>query len=177
MKISVKSIALCGMFVALLIGAQFALAWAPNVEVVTVLLLSFSLYFHKWNGMLVATVFSVVRCVIFGFYPTVIILYIVYYNAFAFLFGTVGEKLGKSLTLIQFIIIIVLTVIMTACFTLLDDVITPVFYGIDFKGYFLASLPFMLTQCISSVVTVTFLLIPLLKAYALIDRTKFEIKK
>ena len=42
--------------------------------------------------MITATCFSLLRCLLFGFYPNIIILYLIYYNLFALLFGTLGKK-------------------------------------------------------------------------------------
>ena len=52
----------------------------------------------------------------------------------------------------------------TAAFTLLDDAITPIFFGFGIKetqAYFYASLPFMLTQCICTAISVGVLFFPL----------------
>lgn len=76
--------------VALLIALQYALSWVAGVEVVTVLLLCFCWSFGVRAGMLAAVSFSLLRCLLFGFTPQVIVLYLVYYPAFAATFGAVG---------------------------------------------------------------------------------------
>ena len=78
--------------VALLTAVQFALSFVAGVELVTVLLLCFCYVFGIYYGLLTATAFSLVRCVLFGFVPNVVILYLIYYSLFAVLFGRLGHS-------------------------------------------------------------------------------------
>lgn len=86
-----KKIAVCAVTVALLIAVQFALSFVSGVELVTVLLLCFCYTFGAACGMLVATAFSLIRCLLFGFMPNVVLLYLIYYNLFALLFGSLKK--------------------------------------------------------------------------------------
>ncbi len=156
-----KEIALNGVFTALLIGGQFVLSGISGVEIVTVLLLSFSYYFGIRRGLFVANAFSLLRCLIFGFFPNVIILYLVYYNLFVLAFGLLGIRFKKELNLVIHIILVIAACIMTIIFTGLDDIITPLYYrfSIDaMKAYALASLTAVIPQVICTIVTVSFLL-------------------
>ena len=156
-----KEIALNGVFTALLIGGQIVLSGISGVEIVTVLLLSFSYYFGIRRGLFVANAFSLLRCLIFGFFPNVIILYLVYYNLFVLAFGLLGIKLKKELNLVIHIILVIAACIMTIIFTGLDDIITPLYYrfSIDaMRAYALASLTAVIPQVICTIVTVSFLL-------------------
>lgn len=85
------AIAYTAMMTALLIGGQVALGFVAGIEVVTVLLLTFSYCFGIWCGVYAAIAFSLLRCFIWGFYPSVILLYLVYYPLFAALFGLLGK--------------------------------------------------------------------------------------
>ena len=164
----VRDIALIGVFTALLIGGQLALSAVSGVEVVTVLFLSFAYHFGVRRSLLVANAFSLLRCLIFGFFPTVIILYLVYYNLFAVIFGLVGRLLGGKMNVKIHVLLIILAVILTACFTLIDNVITPLFYGFSpetAQGYFIASLTTMIPQIICAFATTLLLLRPLILAY------------
>ncbi len=87
-----RRIALCAVFVALLISVQYVFGFVPGVELVTVFLLCFCYAAGPFAGMVTATAFSLLRCLVFGFAPNVIILYLVYYNLFALLFGLTGKK-------------------------------------------------------------------------------------
>ncbi|MBQ0099874.1 MAG: hypothetical protein KBS91_04955, partial [Firmicutes bacterium] len=97
-----KRITVIALYVALLLSAQFLLSGISGVEVVTVLFLSFCFVFGAVNGIIVATLFSIIRCFIFGFYPTVLIVYLIYYNLFALFFGLFGRK---KLTKVRFVLV------------------------------------------------------------------------
>lgn len=156
-----KEIALNGVFTALLIGGQIVLSGISGVEIVTVLLLSFAYYFGIRRGLFVANAFSLLRCLIFGFFPNVIILYLVYYNLFVLAFGLLGIRFKKELNLVIHIILVITACIMTIIFTGLDDIITPLYYrfSIDaMRAYALASLTAVIPQVICTIVTVSFLL-------------------
>lgn len=163
-----RDVALIGTYTALLLAGQFVLSGISGVEVVTVLLLAFSYRFGAVRGMLVATAFSLLRCFIFGFFPTVIILYLVYYNLFALLFGVVGRKLERKMNAKIVVLLTVLAAVMTVCFSLLDDAITPLFYGFApdaARAYFYASFYAMIPQTVCAVVTCSLFLMPLHKAF------------
>ena len=165
---SVKEIATVAVFTALLIGGQLALSAVSGVEIVTVLLLSFSFYFGARLGMLGATAFSLLRCFVFGFFPSVLILYLIYYNLFALVFGFIGNRFGKEADMKKLIVITFIAVLMTVLFSLLDDVITPLFYGYTAdaaKAYFFASFYAMIPQSVCAVVTTVLLFPPLLGIY------------
>ena len=59
--LTAKEICIISLMTALLLGGQYVLAWASGVEVVTVLLLSFSYVFGVKRGCTVATAFSLLR--------------------------------------------------------------------------------------------------------------------
>ena len=103
-----KEIALISVFTALLIGGQFVLSGISGIEIVTVLLLSFSYYFGIRRGLLVANAFSLLRCFIFGFFVNVIILYLVYYNFFVVVFGILGAKFKKELNMKLLVLIVII---------------------------------------------------------------------
>lgn len=75
---------------ALLLVLQLVLGYVSGVELVTVFLLCFCYTFGITCGMITATAFSLLRCLIWGFAPNVIVLYLIYYNLFALLFGFLG---------------------------------------------------------------------------------------
>lgn len=174
---SAKEIALISVFTALLIGAQFVFSFVAGVEVVTVLLLSFCFCFGAVRGMMSATAFSFLRCLIFGFFPTVVILYLIYYNLFAAVFGLIGLRFNGEGGCFPHALAIVLTVILTCIFTLLDDVITTTFYQMKRDAaiaYYYASLPVMLVQAICAFVTVFLLFRP---TVAVFDKVSCRFEK
>ncbi len=166
-----KECAYVAVFTALLIGAQWVLSAIPNIEVVTTLFICYAFSFGVRRGMICATAFSLLRQFVFGFFPTVLILYLVFYNAMAILFGAFGKTRMRGMKLLLFTLPI--ACICTACFTVLDTVITPLWYGYSARAtelYFTASLPVMIAHIISSAVGVALLFLPLTRAFALVAK-------
>ena len=159
-----KLIVRVAMCVALLIGGQLALSAVSGIEIVTVMMLCFCYCYGIRHGIAVATTFSLLRCFVFGFQINVIVLYLVYYNLFALLFGWLGKCFAGETSFGKTVIVITVAVAATAMFTLLDDVITPLMYGFSknaAKVYFLGSLSTMVPQMICTAVTVSVCFHPL----------------
>ena len=164
-----KFIAVTALYTALLLAVQFALSGVGGIELVTVFFLAFCYCAGIKAGITVAVCFSLLRCFIFGFYPTVI-LYLIYYSLFALFFGFLGRKFGTDIGFLKFAAVIVLSAAFTAAFSLLDDIITPLFFGFTFDAarlYFYGSLPFMLTQSVCAAVSVGILFLPLVKVLSI----------
>lgn len=168
----VKNVAITAVFTALLLGAQYALWFVKGVELVTLLLLVFSYRFGVKCGGLSAVAFSLLRCFLFGFFPSVILLYLIYYPLFAALFGLLGNVFSRRVTFRIVLLLTAAAAVCTACFTLIDDVITPLFYGYTRDAalaYFVASLPTMGVQTVCAALSVGLLARPLL---SLLKRVK-----
>lgn len=163
---SSKNLILAGVYTAILIVAQLALSVLAGVEVVTVLLLAYCYARGAKQGVIVATSFSLIRCLLFGFAPNVLLLYVIYYNLFAVLSGFIGNCFNKKYSILGHVVVLLASVCLTICFTFLDCVITPLMYCFSLKAtnaYFLASLPVVTTQIISAFASVTVLFYPILK--------------
>lgn len=167
-----KKVVFIAVYCALLIGGQLALSSVAGVEIVTVLSVCFCFYFGIVSGLITMTLFSLLRCLIFGFFPTVIILYLIYYNLLAIVFGIMGIFFKKEIKKWwQALIFVAVACVMTVFFTLLDDVITPLYMGMSDKAtyaYFYSSLPIMGMQTLSVLFTVSFLFIPILKSFKMV---------
>ena len=165
-KTTAKECAFMAVFVALLISSQFVLSAIPGIELVTILLVSYSCVMGYKRAMLCATAFSLLRQFIFGALPTVLILYLVYFNLLALAFGLIGKDIKINLK--NLILTVIVACAFSALFTLLDDIITPLYNGYSFKAtkiYFYASLPVMLSQVICTAISTTCLFIPLFKVF------------
>ena len=161
-----KDCAYISVFVALTIAAQLCLSFIPGVEVVTVLFVAFSFAFGCRRGVVAATVFSLLRQLVFGFYPTVLVLYLTYYNLLALLFGFLGR--WEKFTPKKLILLTLLACVCTVCFTIMDNIITPLWYGYSkraLKVYFYASFSFMIPQVICTAISVGLLFFPLVKIF------------
>ncbi len=162
-----RECAYLAVFVALVIGAQLCLSVFLGVELVTVLFIAYSFAFGARRGMAAATVFSLLRQFLFGFYPVVLILYLVYYNLLALLFGLFGHKVRKPKGALWWLLCV--ACLCTASFTLLDDIVTPLWYGYSKRAaeaYFYASLSVMLPQIVCTAVTVGVLFLPLERVFS-----------
>ncbi len=162
-----KEITVLGLFVALLIGGQFVFSGISGIEIVTVLFTSFCFYFGVLRGTIVATAFSLIRCLIFGFFLNVVSLYLIYYNVLAIAFGLLGKTL-KTVNIKRLITIVILAVAFTLLFTVLDVSLMVIFYSFTIKSavaYFMAGLPTLIMQTVCVAVSVSCLFIPLLKVY------------
>ena len=161
-----KDCAYIAVFVALTIAAQLCFAAVPGVELVTVLFVSFAFAFGCRQGMIAATAFSLLRQLAFGFLPTVLILYLVYFNLLALLFGFLGRKIALQTKKIPLVTII--ACVCTVGFTMLDNIITSWWLGYSgklFKMYFWASFSFMVPQVICTAISVGILFYPLAKFF------------
>ncbi len=235
-----KSIASIAVMTALLIGGQLAFSYAVGIEVITVLLACYAFVYGVRCGVLSATAFSLLRCFIWGFYPAVVVLYLIYYPLFAAIFGLLGKVKGEvwenpplwlivtlnaalatvifalglclgldlikisvllkqqvygmlwvvlalfSLLLLAFDVALIIKKVKNlrgkdvlqcvlctavagvcaACFTLLDDIISPLILGMTQTGalaYFYASFTALLPQTAVAVITVGALFLPLTK--------------
>lgn len=231
-----RKIAYCAVMTALLTGAQVALGFVSGVEIVTLLLACFSACAGIISGVITAVCFCLLRCFIWGFYPNVIVLYLVYFPAFALIFGLLGHIRDDLFSRAHIAIFIAVNVLLlavactalcccilklikisrlyadtvyammwaifalsaaldaafnalflsvrlkrcsgaalrifmytsvacvcTICFTLLDDVISPLMLGMTEKtalAYFYASFMAMLPQTICTLVTLSTLSAP-----------------
>lgn len=165
---SAKECAYLAVFVALVIAGQVLLSALPSVEIVTVMFVGYSFVFGVKRGMLAATAFSLLRQFVFGVYPTVLILYLLYFNGLAAVFGGLGRRVKKPLKNLWWIVL--LACVCSASFTLMDNILTPLWYGYSArvtKMYFTASLPIMITQVVCTAVSVGALFVPLEKTFQL----------
>ena len=163
---SAKDCAYLAVFVAVVIALQVALSPIPGIELTTVMFTAYSFTQSVKQGIFAATAFSLLRQIVFGFFPVVLILYLVYYNLLAFTFATLGKRIKNPLKALP--LLAVIACVCTACFTLLDNLLTPLWYGYSAQAaklYFYASLPFMIPQIISSAVSVALLFLPLRQVF------------
>lgn len=169
-----KDLARLSMCVAMLIGGQLVLSALSGVEIVTVLLLCFAFSYGTRDGVLIAVTFSLLRCLIFGFQINVIILYLIYYPAFALFFGWLGTRLTGDITLKRLAIVVGFAIAFTVAFTLLDDAITPLVFGFSpavAKTYLITSLYTLVPHIACTAVTVSIFFLPLTRVINRIEKS------
>lgn len=163
-----KDLTLIGLYTALLIGGQFILFAISGIEVVTLLFTAFAFSFGVRRSIALATTFSLLRCFVFGFFPNVLILYLIYYNLFAIVVGSLGNALKHKLNLKTLLLTVGVVMLLTVCFTMIDNIITPLFYKYNLesaKAYFYLSLSAVIPQTICALITVSLTLIPITKLF------------
>lgn len=168
---SAKECSYAAVFVALVIAAQLVFAALPGVEIVTLLFVVYAFSFGAVRGMLCATAFSLLRQIIFGVYPTVLILYLAYYNFLAFVFGWLGKRIGKPLRFLWVIVLVACGC--TLLFTVMDNLLTTAWYGYTERAaelYWKASLTVLFPQLVCTAVSVGVLFYPLYRAFRLLKR-------
>lgn len=186
---SSKSIAITAVTVALLIGGQFVLSFFAGVEIVTLLLAVFCVTFGVLHGLVASVAFALLRCFVFGFSPSVIILYLIYYPLFSLAVGFYGKLLNKVFDgsenhksglfhtkIARFLVfnvgLVILVCFLTCTFTMLDNLITPWIMGFGRNSkmiYFYNSLPTLLSHVICVGVTVLVLFFP---TYKIMEKVK-----
>ena len=172
--VKAKDLARLAMCVAMLIGSQLALSALSGVEIVSALLLCFAFSYGWRDGVMIAIVFSVLRCLIFGFQINVILLYLIYYPVFALFFGWLGTRLKGEITAKKLAVIVGFATAFTVCFTLLDDILAPLLFGLSLsaaKTYFLTSLYTLIPHAICVAVTVSIFFLPLTRVIKRIDKS------
>lgn len=160
----VKEIVLSALFVSVLLVSQLALSSLNGIELVTVILASIAFYFGFKIGLITVNVFIILRAFIFGFFPSVMVLYFVYYNLFVVLFNFVGYKANRDISIKAEVFTLITAVIMTIMFTVLDNIITPLWFSFNLettRAYCLMSLTAVIPQVICTIITV-FLIFPIL---------------
>lgn len=232
-----KRIAYIAVMCALLVAAQYVFSFVVGVEIVTVLLVCFASVCGVRSGVICAVAFSLLRCLVYGFSPAAVILYLIYYPLLATVSGGLGHikdetfkscpaalvicvnlllctlmaacalvygfdiiKVSKlwqttayvliwvifglcfaelvafnalvaanrvfkkdTATLLKLFTFASVAAVCTVCFTLLDDVITPLVAGstkLTALSYFYASFTAMLPQTVCTIVTVLTLYLP-----------------
>ena len=171
-----KEIAITALMTALLIVVQYVLSAVKGVELVTVFLLCFAFCFGPLKGVVCALSFSLLRCFIFGFFPSVLVLYLIYYPSFALTVGLLGKRFKKSKkegNLAAYLFAIGVAVLFTMSFTALDNLITALFFEYSYEAavaYYIASLPTMAIQSVCALISVAVLFYPLTRVFLKIEK-------
>lgn len=147
-----KKIAFVGISAATIECAKLALAFLPNVEVVTLLTALYG-YSFGWLGVLSAIVFVCIEPLIWGV-NTWVVLYFIYWPLVACVFMILGKARIKNRWILT-----LTAVILTTLFGLLSSLIdVGLFSGYfdnffyRFSVYYLRGMPFYIAQIITNAV-------------------------
>ena len=143
---SAKRIARVAVMSATLIVGKFMLAFIPNIEVVTTLVVVFAFVF-KYECVFATLVFCTADAFIYPPTIDVIISYFIYWNLLSILVATLSELKVK-----KFSVYLVVGLIMTALFGVITSLLYSLFYGVNFFAIYVAGLYFYALQIVSTLV-------------------------
>lgn len=112
-----KELAYTALTCAVLIGGQYVFSFVVGVEIVTLILACFAYCMGVRNGVICAAAFSLLRCIIFGFYPTALILYLLYYPMLAAVFGGLGKIKSSTFENLPLYLAVIVNAVLLAAAT------------------------------------------------------------
>lgn len=139
-----KSMAYSGLLAALLVGGKYALSFIPNVEIVSALIVLTSVFMGLNVSLPAVIVFCVADNFVYGFYPTVLIQYLIHWPALAISSYLVSRKSKELFRLI------VVNFILSITFWIGTPVINVIFKFSLFWPTVVSGIPFFIAQAVSS---------------------------
>ena len=123
-KIATKTICLLAVLTATLTAAKTALAFfVPGIEIVTLLLITYTLIFGWRRTMVVCLLFIAIEILIWGPFIWWIILYLIYWPALVTVVAVLPRKWGRG----RIVAAIVTGIVFTALFGVLSTFIEVIF--------------------------------------------------
>lgn len=170
MKFRAIDVCIIGVASASLTVVKFALSWLANVELVSVLLVFYTLVLKRTRAFIIANVFIVVECFIYGF-GLWALYYLIHWNCLVLLVGVLGRR-GVKKSIFFALWCTLLTFLFGVQSTILDVVVYSsgtTFFEAVLTKYFMG-LTFFITHIVSVFVSVFVLLPPLSKIPIFSDR-------
>lgn len=155
-----KSLAYSGLLAALLVGGKYALSFIPNVEIVSPLIILTSVFFGLNVSLPAVIAFCLIDTVVYGFYPTVFLQYMVHWPSLAILSYVVSRKSKELFRLIA------VNFILSIAFWIGTPVVNVIFRFSLFWSTVVSGIPFFIAQAVSSLA----FLIALYKPFAALSR-------
>lgn len=162
-RLTAFDVCMLGVAAASLTAVKFALSWLANVELVTVLIVYYTLIFKRLRAFCIVNVFIVVECFIYGF-GTWVVSYIIHWNFLVFFIGILGKR-GVKKSIFYSLWATLITFLFGVQTTLLDVLFfapaTEFFQAFALKYYM--GLSFFITHILSVFISVLVILPPLTK--------------
>jgi len=156
-KMKVKDIVLIGILSASLTAGKLALSFIPNVEIVTLLFIVFTLSLGIRRGLFIAIVFATTEILIYGF-STWVLLYYFIWPLLVVITGLLGKLIKSEYGYA------ILAAIFGLCFGLFAAINESIFYGLAYGlVYWTKGLVFDLVHGVSNFIIVLLLFKPLNK--------------
>ncbi len=155
-KLQIKDIALIGILSATITSGKFALSFVPNVEIVTLLLMVYTIVFGIKVSLLCAFIFSTIEIFIYGFHTWLLGYYLIW-PILILISAIMNTKIKTEYGYA------VLAGIFGFTFGLFFAVIESLFYGIPYGiSYWIRGIPFDIVHGVSNFIIVLFLFKPLI---------------
>ena len=90
-RLTAFDVCMLGVAAASLTATKLALSWLANVELVTVLIVYYTLIFKRLRAFFVVNIFILVECFIYGF-GTWVVSYIIHWNFLVFFIGILEKR-------------------------------------------------------------------------------------
>lgn len=154
-----KDVALVGLLAAVITAAKQALSFLPNIEIVTLLFIVFTVTFGAKRALMVSVIFTTLQIAIYGFATWLL----VYYFIWPMLIIVSALMKRKLKTEYGFA---VLAGLYGLTFGLICAVFESFFYGAAYGiAYWVRGIPFDLIHGVSNFITVLLLYRPLCSAF------------
>lgn len=161
---SARDIAYMAIMVVLLEAGKIALDWAPNIELVSFMLIMFTLYFG-WKVIPVVLVFATIECLRFGFGPWTLTYYYIWGILVAAVMLT--KKTGRSFGKHSVWFFSILSAVFGLLFGAFSAIYTLFFGGFKVMvSWWIAGIVFDLIHCVSNFVICAVLFVPVDKLFS-----------
>lgn len=168
-KFTALDVCMLGVATASLTAVKFALSWLANVELVSVLLVWYTLLFKRLRSFFIANLFIIVECFIYGF-GLWILYYVIHWNCLVLLISILSRRGVK-----KSIFFALWCAFLTFLFGIQTTALDVIFYSpltsflSSFATRYFMGLSFFITHIVSVFVSVLVLLPPLSKIPILND--------
>lgn len=162
-------VCMLGVATASLTATKFVLSWLANVELVSVLLVYYTLLFKRARAFCIANLFVIVECFIYGF-GLWVVSYFVHWNCLVVLVSILGRR-GVKKSIFFALWCASLTFLFGVQTTALDVIFysSQTSFFTSFATRYFMGISFFITHIVSVFVSVLILLPPLSKIPILKD--------
>ena len=171
---STRRIAKISISAGLLNGLKVALAFVPNVELVSAILVVYALTYQKMDSILISVLFVCLEILIYGFALYWVVLYLIYWPLLTIVVGLLPRNKNVSI-----VIAIAIGMIATVFFGVLSSFVEVAMSNALGKEYFwkmvyfryLAGIPFFVVHIVSNAIVLPLTVYPMCKILQKLDKS------
>lgn len=167
--IQIRGIALIGILSATITAAKLILSFIPNVEIVTLLFIVYTVVFGVRRSLLISIIFSTTEILIYGF-STWLLGYYLVWPLLILLTGLISKRLESEYAYA------IVAAIFGYTFGLLFTIVESLFYGIAYGCvYWLRGIPFDLIHGTSNFIIILILYKPIVSTLVKLERPYYHV--